>query len=459
MSNSLFLEGKQNELAVFDLFFRRVPEDGGYAIFAGLEAVCEYINDLEFTKQQIDYIKANFDFCDDYINALKNFKFSCSIKSVPEGTPIFPNEPIMRVEGPVWQAMLIEVALLNTVGHQSLIATKAARVVRAAEGRDVLEFGARRSQGEAGAVWGARAAYIGGASGVSVVEAGARFSVPVSGTMAHSFVQSFGDDFSAFSAYAKAFPKASTFLLDTYDTLKSGLPAAIKAQKEVLEPLGEKLKAVRIDSGDLGYLAKKIREELDKNGMEHVKIIASNALDENKIRDLIADQKAPIDIFGVGENLITSSREPIFSGVYKLAEIAGKPCMKFSENPEKMTTPGRKEVYRMFDENGKAMADVVCLEGEEIASPYLLFSPEDPLKNKTVEKFVAKKLLQDIYINGVQVYDLPDVMLVREYCATQKETIWEEVKRFNAPHRYYVDLSQKLYDMREKMRKEQTKRA
>lgn len=452
MGNSLFLEGKQNKQAVFDLFFRKVPENGGYAIFAGLEAIVAYINNLKFTKEDIEFLKREFKFCEEYLNALENINFECDIYSVPEGTPIFPHEPIMRVSGPIWQCMLIEVALLNAVSYQSLIATKASRIVKASEGKDVIEFGARRAQGETATIWGARSAYIGGCVGVSVVEAGQKFEIPVAGTMAHSFIQAFGNDYDAFSAYAQAFPENCVFLLDTYDTLKSGLPSAIKVAKEK----NIKLKAVRIDSGDLAYLAKKVRLGLDENGTQDCKIIASNALDEYKIRDLIADQNAPIDIFGVGENLITGGAEPVFSGIYKLAEFDGKPCMKFSDNKAKTTIPGEKELYRLYDkETGKAIADVVCLADEIIEEPYKLFSPDDPLKHKMANNFIAKKLLQPIYEKGKLVYDLPKAKTIRGYCKEQKETLWEELKRFNFPHKYYVDLSQKLYDLREQLRQEQ----
>ena len=449
MGNSLFLEKKQNKRAVFDMFFREIPEKGGYAIFAGLQAVIEYINKLKFTEEEINFLKKEFNFCDEYLSALKNLNFECALASVVEGTPIFPNEPIMRVSGPIWQCMLIEVALLNAVSHQSLVATKASRIVKAADGKDVIEFGARRAQGETATIWGARAAHIGGCIGVSVVEAGAKFDIPVSGTMAHSYIQSFGNDYDAFSAYAKAYPDNCVFLLDTYNTLKSGLSSAIKVSKEK----NIMLNAVRIDSGDLGYLSKKIREELDNNDMQETKIIASNSLDEYKIRDLIADQNAPIDIFGVGENLITGGAEPVFSTIYKLSEFDGKPCMKFSDNQTKTTIPGEKEVYRLYDnKTDKAIADVVCLVGEEITAPYILFSPEDPIKRKTVSSFTAKKLLQPIYETGKQIYKLPKIKEIREYCNAQKETLWQELKRFNYPHKYYVDLSQDLYDLREELR-------
>ena len=461
MANADFLLNKQNEIGYFEMFFRDIPEKGGYAIFAGLEKITEYLSNLQFSAEQLDYIKNQFDFCDEYLNALENFKFECDVWSVKEGSIIFPNEPIMVVRGPMWQAMLVEVALLNSVNYQSLIATKASRIVRAADGRKVIEFGARRAQGEDAALWGARASYIGGVDGVSIVEAGMQFDIPVNGTMAHSFMQKYDSDFEAFSAYAKAFPHNCVLLLDTFDTLKSGLPAAIRVQKEILEPLGKKLKAVRVDSGDLGYLAKQLRKTFDDAGMAYVQIIVSNALDEDKMRDLINDQKAPIDIFGVGENLITSSREPVFGGVYKLVAVElpdGQisPRIKISENLEKTTIPSLKIPYRIFDrETGKAIADIITLYNEEVPSgKYELFDPLDPTKRKNVKKFKAIPLLVPIFENGKMVYDLPIAEDIRTYTIDQMDTLWDEAKRFNYPHKHYVDLSQSLYDLRENMIKE-----
>jgi nicotinate phosphoribosyltransferase len=457
MANADFEAGKQDEIGYFDVFFRRIPENGGYVIAAGLEKAIQYLENLKFTEKQISFLQKTFSFSDKYIDALRNFELKLDIWAVKEGTPVFPNEPLMIVRGPMWQAMLVEVAILNCIAHQSLVATRASRVVRAARGRKVMEFGARRAQGEAAAIWGARAAYIGGVDGVSVVKAGMKFGMPVGGTMAHSFVQKYDSDYEAFAAYARAFPDDCILLLDTFDTLKSGLPASIRVQREILEPLGKKLKAVRIDSGDLGYLSKELRRAYDKTGMEYVQIIASNSLDEALIQDIICEQEAPIDMFGVGENLITSRSSPILGAIYKLSAVEKngviEPRIKISDTAEKMTIPAFKTVYRLFDnKTNKAIADLITLADEPApSSPYELFDPADPRKRKTVKDFTAEPLLAPIFESGKLVYDLPNTKEIREYAKEQLDTLWDEVKRFNFPHIYYVDLSQKLWDLRDEM--------
>jgi nicotinate phosphoribosyltransferase len=456
MANGYLLHGMKDKIACFDLYFRGIPDSGGFAIMAGVEQMIDYLSDLHFTDSDIEYLDDQGIFCQEFLHYLRNFKFSCDVWCVPEGMPIFPNEPIVKVRGPIMQAQMIETMLLVTINHQSLIATKASRIVRAAAGRPVLEFGARRAQGYDASVLGARAAYIAGVAGTSCTIAGQQFGIPSLGTMAHSWVQAFENEFEAFKAYALAFPDNCLLLVDTYNTLKSGVPNAIRTAKEVLEPMGKRLIGIRIDSGDLTYMTVEARKMLDAAGLDDCKITVSNSMDEYLIRDLI-HQGARVDSFGVGERLITSKSEPVFGGVYKLSAIgeAGQelePRMKISDNPEKVTNPGCKELWRFYDrETGKALADLITLEGEAIAEnePYEIFDPQHTWKRKTLDNFIAKKLLEPIFKQGVLICGRRGVEEIRAYCASQLETLYETSKRFEYPQIYYVDLSQKLWDLRE----------
>ncbi len=456
MANGFLKNGRGDQVAYFDMFFRRVPDNAGYAVMAGIQQLIEYISTLSFTEEDIDYLRSKNLFCEEFLEYLRDFKFECDVWAVPEGTPIFPNEPLITVRGPVIQAQFIETMILLTVNHQSLIATKANRIVSAAQGRPVMEFGSRRAQGYDGAVYGARAAYIGGCAGTACTISDRDFGVSALGTMAHSWVQLFPDELEAFRAYARVYPDTSTFLVDTYNTLKSGVPNAITVFKE-LEAIGHRGVGIRIDSGDIAYLSKKARKMLDAAGLDYIKIVASNSLDEYLIRDLIV-QGAKIDSFGVGERLVTSKSEPVFGGVYKLAAIEedGKliPKIKISENTVKITNPSFKELWRLFDnETGKAVADVITLADEVIDSskPYTIFDPEQPYKKTTLTNFTARRLRVPIFIKGECVYKSPDIDEIREYCRQQLELIWDEVKRFENPHEYYVDLSFPLWELKQKM--------
>lgn len=455
MSNGYFDSGKANEIAYFDMFFRRIPDDGGFAIAAGLEQVVEYLRDLHFDQEEIEFLRSKNIFSEGFLNYLADFKFTCDVYAVPEGTPIFPGEPIITVRGPMIQAQLIETMILLSVNHQSLIATKASRIVRAAQGRAVSEFGARRAQGYIGAVHGARAAYIAGCVGTSNTLCEMLYGIPCNGTMAHSWVQSFDSEYEAFKAYAKIYPDNCVLLIDTFNVLNSGIKNAIKVFDEIIVPLGYRPKAVRIDSGDITYLSKKIRKILDDNGYSDCAIMASNSLDEYIIRETIM-QGAKIDLFGVGERLITSKSEPVFGGVYKLVAIEDKngeiiPKIKISENIEKITNPHFKKLYRFYsNENGKAMADLVTLHNEEVDynKPYTLFDPVHTWKRKTIENYTAINILKPIFKNGELVYRCPPAVEIRDYCLSQIDTLWEEVKRFENPHKYYVDLSSDLWQIR-----------
>lgn len=456
MANGFFENGRGNQIAYFDMFFRKVPDNAGYAIMAGVQQLIEYIENLRFSEEDIDYLRSKNMFCEDFLNYLENFKFECDIWAIPEGTPIFPNEPLITVKGPAIQAQFIETMILLTVNHQSLIATKANRIVTAAQGRPVMEFGSRRAQGYDGAVYGARAAYIGGCAGTACTIADIDFGVKALGTMAHSWIQLFPDEIDAFRAYAKVYPDSCTLLVDTYNTLKSGIPNAITVFKE-LEADGHRGVGIRIDSGDIAYLSKKARKMLDEAGLDYIQIVVSNSLDEYIIRDLIM-QGAQIDSFGVGERLVTSKSEPVFGGVYKLAAVEenGKiiPKIKISENAVKITNPSYKEVWRLFDnESGKAVADVITLADEVIDSsePYTIFDPEQTYKRTTLNDFTAKKLKVQIFSKGKCVYTSPDIEQIKNYCKEQLELIWEEVKRFENPHEYYVDLSQKLWELKHRL--------
>ena len=460
MAGGYFENGLQNTVAYFDMFFRKIPDNGGFAIMAGVEQLIEYLQSLRFSKEDIAYLKEKKLFSDAFLRYLADFRFTCDVWAVPEGTPIFPNEPVVTVRGPVIQAQFIETMLLLCINHQSLIATKANRICRAAGGRAVMEFGARRAQGFDGAVYGARAAYIGGCTGTSCVLSDIAFQTPALGTMAHSWVQMFDSEEEAFRAYTRQYPENCTLLVDTYNTLQSGVPNAIKIFNEELLPKGFRPAGIRIDSGDITYLSKKARKMLDAAGFADCKICASNALDEYLIRDMLL-QGAPIDLFGVGERLITASSDPVFGGVYKLCAIESHgrilPKIKISNNVSKITTPCFKNLYRLFDTaSGKAIADVITLFDEKIddSSPYVIFDPQFTWKRKTVTGFNEIPLRVQLFQNGKLVYTPPGLQRIQTYCTSQLETLWDEVKRFENPHNYYVDLSQKLWDTKDTLIKE-----
>lgn len=451
MGNGYLATGMDKQICYFDIFFRETPDGGGFAISAGLAQIIEYITHLYFSPEDIEFLRKKGCFSEEFLSYLSTFKFTGDIWAVPEGTPIFPGEPILTVRAPAIEAQFIETYLLLCINHQCLIATKANRIVRAADGRAVSEFGSRRAQGADGAVLGARAAYIGGCTGTACTLADRLYGAPSGGTMAHSWVQMFPDEYTAFRTYCELYPNSATLLVDTYNVLKSGVPNAIKAFKEVLLPQGISNCAIRLDSGDLTYLSKKARIMLDEAGLTNCKIVASNSLDEYIIRDLLL-QGAKIDLFGVGERLITSKSTPVFGGVYKLAavEIDGEiiPKIKISENPAKITNPCFKKVYRLYEnKSGKAFADLLALHDEELdfSKPLELFDPVDTWKRQTISDFTAKELLVPIFQNGSLVYTQPTLSEIRDYCNDQVDTLWDEVKRFENPHTYYVDLSHQLW--------------
>ncbi len=457
MGMGYFKNQSHKKISYFDVFFRTVPDDGGFAIAAGLEQLIEYIENLSFSESDIAYLRSKKLFDEDFLSFLSKFKFSGDIYAVPEGTPIFPNEPILTVRAPAIEAQLIETFALLTLNHQSLIATKANRIVRAAQGRPVLEFGSRRAQGPDGAVLGARAAYIGGCAGSACTIADKLYGIPAGGTMAHSWVQMFDSEYDAFKAYCEIYPDNAVLLVDTYNTLKSGVPNAIKVFKEILVPKGIQNFAIRLDSGDIAYLSKKARKMLDEAGLKNCKIVASNSLDEYIIRDLLL-QGAQVDIFGVGERLITSKSSPVFGGVYKLAAVENngiiEPKIKISENISKITTPHFKKVYRLFDrESSQAIADQLCVYDEIIddSKELTIFDPNAVWKKKTISNFKAKELLMPVFLNGKRVYNPPHVKEIQSYCKEQVDLLWDEVKRFENPHAYYVDLSQKLWNIKQKL--------
>lgn len=455
MSNGFFCEGIGDRTAYFDMFFRDIPSDGGFAVMAGVEQLIDYFKNLKFTTCDIEYLRSKKIFNEEYLKYLENFKFACDVWAIPEGTPIFPQEPIVTVRGPVVQAQFLETMILLTINHQSLIATKANRIVRAADGRPVMEFGSRRAQGADAAILGARAAYIGGCSGTACAIADREYGVPALGTMAHSWVQLFDSEYEAFLTYARQYPDSCMLLIDTYNVLESGLPNAIKVFDEVLKPMGKRPKGVRIDSGDITYLSKKCRKILDEAGYPDCGICASNSLDEYIIRDTLM-QGAQISSFGVGERLITSMESPVFGGVYKLVAVEDSsgnivPKIKISENVAKITTPGFKQVYRLYSrETGAAIADVVALRGETIddSKPYELFDQEHTWKKKTVTNFYVRPLLKQIVKAGECVYETPPLEALKEYCTLEVDKLWDEVKRFENPHKYYVDLSKPLWDIK-----------
>ncbi len=455
MGNGYFAAGYKDRICYFDVFFRRCPDGGGFAVAAGLEQVVDYIQNLHFSQEDIDYLRGKKLFSEEFLEYLENFKFTGDIWAVPEGTPVFPKEPILTVRAKAIEAQLIETYVLLALNHQSLIATKANRVVRAAEGRVVLEFGSRRAQGADAAILGARAAYIGGCHGTACTISDEKYGVPAGGTMAHAWVQMFDSEYEAFKTYCELYPTNATLLVDTYNTLKSGVPNAIRAFNEVLRPLGITKCGIRLDSGDMTYLTKKARKMLDDAGWSTCQISASNSLDEHLIQDLLR-QGARIDLFGVGERLITAKSEPVFGGVYKLAAVENEqgeiiPKIKISENVEKITNPHFKKLYRFYgNDTGKAIADYLTVYDETVddSKDLEIFDPNATWKRKTVYNFTAKELMVPIFQGGKLVYDVPTLEEVRGYCKAQVETLWDEVKRFDNPHDYYVDLSQKLWDMK-----------
>ena len=453
MANGYFQTEFKDTVTYFDVFYRKVPDAGGFAICCGLQQVVEYIENLHFTADDIDFLRGKGIFNEEFLSYLRGFHFTGDIYAIPEGTPIFPGEPILTVRAPAMEAQFIETYILLTLNHQCLIATKANRIVRAAEGRPISEFGSRRAQGVEGAVLGARAAYIGGCAGTACTISELRYGVPAGGTMAHAWVQMFDTEYEAFDTYCRLYPNNATLLIDTYNVLKSGVPNAIKAFKAH----GITKCGVRIDSGDITYLTKQVRKMLDEAGLTECKIVVSNSLDEYIIRDLLL-QGAQVDSFGVGERLITSKSEPVFGGVYKLTAIErdGKiiPKIKVSENAAKITTPHFKKVYRIYDkETGMANADLICVHDEEIdeSKPLTIFDPDYTWKEKTYDSFRAVCLQKQIFKNGQLVYDLPSTEEIRDYCREQVATLWDEVKRFENPHNYYVDLSEKLWNCKQEL--------
>ena len=458
MGNGYFVSGMQDRMTYFDVFFRDVPDGGGFAIAAGLEQIIDYVQNLHFDEEDIAYLRGRGIFSEEFLEYLRNFKFTGDIWAVPEGTPIFPREPIFTIRASAIQAQLLETYLLLEFNHQSLIATKANRICRAAEGRAVLEFGSRRAQGIAGAVTGARAAFIGGCAGTACTVSDQIYGVPAAGTMAHSWVQMFDSEYDAFVCYCKAYPTNAVLLVDTYNTLKSGIPNAIRAFNQVLKPLGITKCGIRLDSGDMAYLTQKARVMLDEAGWTECTITVSNSLDERLITELF-HQGAKIDAFGVGERLITSKSAPVFGGVYKLCAVEDDggniiPKIKISENVGKITNPGFKKFYRFYNrETGMAEADYICMHDETVddSQPLEICDPHARWKRTTRENFRAYEMMVPIFKNGELVYKLPTLKEIKTYCAYQVSTLWPEVKRFDYPHQYYVDLSPKLMDLKDKM--------
>ena len=460
MADGYFETGMSEDIAYFDMFFRKVPDGGGFSIMAGLEQAIDYLKNLKFTEEDIEYLRSKQMFCEDFLNYLRKFEFKCDVWAVPEGTPVFPHEPIVTVRGPVMQAQFIETMILLTINHQSLIATKANRIVRAAKGRPVMEFGTRRAHGAEAAIFGARAAYIGGCAGTACTIADRDYGIKALGTMAHSWVQMFPDEYTAFKKYAEIYPQNCTLLVDTYNVLKSGVPTAIRVFKEMKpESMG-----IRIDSGDVTYLTKKARKMLDDAGLTECKIVVSNSLDEYIIRDVILEG-ACIDSFGVGERLITAKSEPVYGGVYKLAalETNGEliPKIKISENVEKITNPGFKGLFRLYDKTtGKARGDVITVAGETIPEQdeYTIFDPNAVWKKTRVTNYTVRNLQVPVFIEGKCVYESPSIEEIRNYCREQIDTLWDETLRFDNPQTYYVDLSQKLWDMKHRLLEQHSER-
>lgn len=457
MASGYWEKGYKDQIAVFDMFFRENPDNGGFSIVAGLQQFIDAVQNFHFSEDDIAYLRSKNCFSEPFLDYLYHFEFHCSVWAVEEGTPVFPSEPLVTVEGPCIEAQLIETLLLVSINHQSLICTKANRVVTACKGRTVLEFGARRAQGYDAALYGARAAYIGGVSATSCVLADREFGIPVAGTMAHSWVQMFDTEYESFKVYAETFPDNCMLLVDTYSVLKNGIPNAIRVFDEVLLPMGKRPKGVRIDSGDIAYLSKKARTMLDDAGYPDCQICASNSLDEYIVQNLIL-QGAKVDSFGIGENLITSKSDPVFGGVYKLAAVKENgsyiPKIKISETAAKITIPHLKQLWRIYDSTtGKAMADYMTMYGEEVNTQngITLFDPIETWKRRTFTGCYAKLLNIPIFEKGKLVYNLPTLEEVRQHRAEQMDTLWDEVTRFENPHRYYVDFSQNLWDERQRL--------
>ena len=458
MGNGYFRNGYKDRITYFDVFFRKVPDQGGFAIAAGLEQLIDYIENLHFSEEDIAYLRGRSLFCEEFLDYLRNFRFTGDIYAIPEGTPVFPREPLVVVRAPSIEAQLIETFTLLTINHQSLIATKANRICRAANGRTVLEFGSRRAQGTDAAISGARAAYIGGCAGTACTISDQLFGVPAGGTMAHAWVQMFDTEYEAFKTYCETYPTNATLLVDTYNTLKSGVPNAIRAFNEVLRPMGISKCGIRLDSGDMAYLSQKARKMLDEAGWPECQISVSNSLDERLIQNLFL-QGAQIDMFGVGERMITAKSEPVFGGVYKLTAVENDkgeiiPKIKCSENVEKITIPHFKKVYRLYNrDNGKAIADYMTVHDEVVDEnePLMLFDPYATWKTKNVCNFEARELLVPVFLNGKKVYQSPTLKDIQAYCKQQVNTLWDEIKRFDNPQTYYVDLSQKLWDIQQEL--------
>lgn len=463
MGNGYLDNDMDDKIATFDMYFRRIPDNGGYGVMAGVAQLLEYISDLKFTDNDIRYLESLEHFKPEFIDFLRNFDFTCDVYAIPEGTPVFPNEPLVTVRGPILQAQLLETMVLLTINHQTLITTKSSRIVRAAAGRGVMEFGSRRAQGYDGAIYGARAAMIAGCIGTSNTMAGLQFDVPVMGTMAHSWVQMFDSEYEAFAAYARTYPDKCLLLVDTYNTLLSGIPNAIKVFDEIVVPQGFRPTGIRIDSGDITYLTQEARILLDEAGYPDVKILVSNSLDEFIIRDVLS-QGAQIDSFGVGERLITARSEPVFGGVYKLVAVDDRegvpqPKIKLSENEEKITTPAFKKLYRFFSKkDDMALADVLCHHDEVIdeSRPYEIFDPIYTWKKKTLRNFYVKELQVPIFLKGKQVYESPSVKEISVYSKQELGKLWAEIKRLENPHGYYVDLSAKLWQTKQDLLNELT---
>ena len=458
MGNGYFRNGYKERITYFDVFFRKVPDQGGFAIAAGLEQLIDYIENLHFSEEDIAYLRGRNLFCEEFLDYLRNFRFTGDIYAIPEGTPVFPREPLVVVRAPSIEAQLIETFTLLTINHQSLIATKANRICRAANGRTVLEFGSRRAQGADAAIIGARAAYIGGCAGTACTISDQLYGVPAGGTMAHAWVQMFDTEYEAFKTYCETYPTNATLLVDTYNTLKSGVPNAIRAFNEVLRPMGISKCGIRLDSGDMAYLSQKARKMLDEAGWPECQISVSNSLDERLIQNLFL-QGAQIDMFGVGERMITAKSEPVFGGVYKLTAVENEkgeiiPKIKCSENVEKITIPHFKKVYRLYNrDNGKAIADYMTVHDEVVDEnePLMLFDPYATWKTKNVCNFEARELLVPVFLNGKKVYQSPALKDIQTYCKQQVNTLWDEIKRFDNPQTYYVDLSQKLWDIQQEL--------
>ena len=457
MAHGYFEKGIANRRAYFDMFFRRVPDGGGYAIMAGVEQLIDYFKNLHFTEEDIAYLRGRGCFSEAFLDYLRHFKFECDVWAVPEGTPVFPGEPLVTVAGPMIQAQFVETMVLLTINHQTLIATKASRITRAAQGRTVLEFGSRRAQGTDGAISGARAAYIGGCAGTACTISDQLYGVPAGGTMAHSWVQMFDSQYEAFKTYCQIYPNNATLLVDTYNVLKSGVPDAIRAFNEVLKPLGIQKCGIRLDSGDMAYLTKQARRMLDEAGWTECTITCSNSLDEHLIRELLR-QGACIDSFGVGERLITSRTSPVFDGVYKLVAVEENgeiiPRIKISENVGKITNPHYKRLYRFYGrETGMAEADYITVHDEVVddSRDLVIRDPDATWKQKTMTNFRARELQVPIFKNGELVYDLPSLPEIQEYCKREVATLWPEVLRFDYPHNYYVDLSDRLLGIKTNM--------